>query len=465
MQDSTEKMFIDSWLSYDGLYEISDILEWVKALNEQTSVSITKTMLHKTGWFYEQSSGQIVNNSRSFFQVSGFCQTDTQKKVYREQPIIIQDEIGYLGILSKNINGTLHFLMQAKIEPGNINKIQISPTIQATKSNFMQRHGGSKPAYLDYFVNARSHRVIVDQIQSEQSSRFLKKRNRNIIVMVDDSCTIEESRIHRWMTLGQIKRLMRFDNLVNMDTRTVLSNIPFQFNLDTLKNISEARIADNALFRSIIEGGQSLASTNIYNHINDYKMYSMCTGELVPLFSLKNWSTDVLGDVEEFHDNFQSPFKVIFCDISIDGREVRNWGQPLLEAIGIATFGLFTTVDEGVRYFLVRTIPEIGCFDSLELGPTVQVEAGHEDMSPITDLFFRKYRDNDGVMYNVKLSEEGGRFYHEQNNNVIIEIGMGDLPKLPESYFWLTYNTLNRFVQINNCLNIQLRNLLSLLEL
>ena len=115
--------------------------------------------------------------------------------------------------------------MQAKIEPGNINKVQISPTIQATKSNFFQKHGGSQPAFLEYFLNAKQTNILVDQIQSEQSSRFYMKRNRNIILYVTDY--IVESSTHKWMTLGQIKDLMRYDNLVNMDTRTVLSCIPF----------------------------------------------------------------------------------------------------------------------------------------------------------------------------------------------------------------------------------------------
>ena len=144
--------------------------------------------------------------------------------VVNEQPIILQNEIGYLGILCKEINGVLYFLMQAKIEPGNINKVQISPTIQATKSNFMQVHGGRKPDYLDYFINSDKYQIIVDQIQSEQSSRFYKKRNRNIIIKVNEEVEVLPN--HKWMTLGQIKELMKYDNLVNMDTRTVLSCIP-----------------------------------------------------------------------------------------------------------------------------------------------------------------------------------------------------------------------------------------------
>lgn len=124
----------------------------------------------------------------------------------------------------QGIGGILYFLMQAKIEPENINKVQISPTIQATKSNFIQLHGGRKLAYLDYFVNANKYEIIVDQIQLEQSARFYKKRNRNIIIKVNEE--IEVLPNHKWMTLGKIKELMKYDNLVNMDTRTVLSCIP-----------------------------------------------------------------------------------------------------------------------------------------------------------------------------------------------------------------------------------------------
>ena len=32
--------------------------------------------------------------------------------------------------------------MQAKVEPGNINSIQLSPTLQATRSNYTKAHGG-----------------------------------------------------------------------------------------------------------------------------------------------------------------------------------------------------------------------------------------------------------------------------------------------------------------------------------
>lgn len=204
---------------------LKSITEWISRKNDELKVSIKKNKLTDSEfWFYDKEKGEIRNKNNTFFQIRGLRQYQNGEMLL-EQPILIQDEIGYLGIICKEIDGVLQFLMQAKIEPGNVNKIQISPTIQATKSNFTQKHGGKKPAYLDYFLNASPENIIVDQIQSEQSSRFLGKRNRNIIITVDEDIEVLPS--HMWMTLGTIKQLMKIDNLVNMDTRTVLSCIPY----------------------------------------------------------------------------------------------------------------------------------------------------------------------------------------------------------------------------------------------
>jgi oxidase EvaA len=138
----------------------------------------------------------------------------------------------------------------------------------------------------------------------------------------------------------------------------------------------------------------------------------------------------------------------------------------LFEAEGKATFGLVTCVDNGIRKFLVKATPEVGCFDKIELGPTVMIEASDsvriED--EVAGLFLSDMIAGCNVIYDVMLSEEGGRFYHEENRNVILEICRPSVKNLPEGYFWLDYKTLNQLVQTNNCLNIQLRNLLSLLE-
>ena len=108
---------------------IKKLLTWINSLNEKTKVNIQRNKLSEsTTWFYDENVGSIHNLDNSFFSIIGLKGRINGVNV--EQPIIIQNEIGYLGIICKKIDGQLKFLMQAKIEPGNINCVQLSPTIK-----------------------------------------------------------------------------------------------------------------------------------------------------------------------------------------------------------------------------------------------------------------------------------------------------------------------------------------------
>lgn len=442
------------------LSETKELINWIQERNSNISVDIQKVGLDDiSSWFYDEETGVIRNEKGTFFKITGM-QKRVNNQVILEQPIILQDEIGYLGIICKEFDGEMYYLMQAKIEPGNINKVQISPTIQATKSNFTKQHGGKEPAYLEYFKNASKYKIIVDQIQSEQSARFWGKRNRNIIIEIEEE--IEVLTNYRWMTLPQIKELMKINNLVNMDTRTVLSCLPL-YNISHFKpqGFRYAKlINDFALLSSMISNNEQEELTEIYQYINNYKMFDESRCELVSLSKLQSWK---MKNGELVCDNPYS-FKVVFCEISIQGREVEHWGQPLFEATGIATFGLITCIDNGLRKFLVKAIPEVGCFDKIEIGPSIQREYIYsEEKNDVDILFDQQVELGSGVVFDTLLSEEGGRFYQEQNRNIILEIDKSKLSELPEGYFWTSYKTLNMLVQVNNTLNIQLRNLLAVL--
>ena len=433
---------------------IKKLLTWINSLNEKTKVNIQRNKLSEsTTWFYDENVGSIHNLDNSFFSIIGLKGRINGVNV--EQPIIIQNEIGYLGIICKKIDDQLKFLMQAKIEPGNINCVQLSPTIQATKSNFMQRHGGEKPNYLEFFTASDKYRIIADQIQSEQSSRFLGKRNRNMIIEINEDIMIEVKKNFIWLTLHEIKELMKYKNIVNMDTRTVLSCLPYM-NYDYFDHIRNA-----SLYRSMHYTKYIDEIIEIYHKINDYKMFSDNEMHITKLNSLDNWE---LKDDEIVCKN-EYPFKVIFCDIEIEGREVKRWTQPLFQANGIATFGLIVTEDDGIMKFLVKIQPEIGAFDKIELGPTIQKEAAASFHYDEIEELFKRYLDEErDILFDSILSEEGGRFYHEENRNVIIYINREKLKRLPGDYCLVSYTALNHLNMVNNCLNIQLRNLLSTLE-
>ena len=433
------------------VHSFEELKEWLESRKESQKVSISRVALDDCiPWFYDKDAGQIRNPLWSFFQIAGIkCSYPDEKTL--EQPIILQNEIGFLGIICKKFNGIWHFLMQAKIEPGNINYVQISPTIQATKSNFSRLHGGREPAYLRWFIQMSPENVLADQIQSEQSSRFLGKRNRNVILKTEKE--IEETDAFRWMTLYQLKRFMAIDNCVNMDTRTVLSCIPYVFLEGPLTGYTKE-------FTDSIGTIDRKAIRDLYILANDYKMFKAGKISFLPLTQLREWDMRA----NELVHRDQYPFKVIYCNLEIEGREVTKWNQPLVEALGDAMFGLVCSKSSGILEILVKLKPEIGCHDVVEVGPTIQEEYGSkEKRDEVTSLFFARLTQRKDILIDVVLSEEGGRFYHEQNRNVVMMMNKTDVRFDPSQYVWATVGTLNAMTQINNCLNIQLRNLLTLL--
>ena len=460
MKEQWNNLLFNSWIDKNGNVSTNqEIDEWIAFLNKNIEVTITKNKLDDSNyWFYDHDKGIITNKNNSFFYIQGI-QEYIDDKVVSEQPIIFQNEIGFLGIICSVIDNQLNFLMQAKIEPGNINQIQISPTIQATKSNFTQKHGGKKPLYLEYFIDVDPKHIIVDQIQSEQSSRFFHKRNRNIVIMVDKDIEIHKN--FKWMTLGQIKRLMKFDNIVNMDTRTVISCLPiFPFQNDKQRDFLFNQYKNKEFLNSVFDDNSSKMS-EAFHKLNNIKMFEDKKYKFVKLDELKTWkftSNEI--------SNSNANFKVIFCDIKIDGREVTHWTQPLFEATGIAIFGLITRIHNSKREYLVHLKKEIGCFDTVEFGPSIQFEANEinkKERDIVEDVFFKYLNEEKNIVFDTLLSEEGGRFYHEQNRNIIIDIKENDI-NITDQYIWLDFRTINKMIQFNNVCNIQLRNLMSLLE-
>jgi oxidase EvaA len=374
-------------------------------------------------------------------------------ETFVSQPIIRQNEVGYLGFIGKEINGVLHFLMQAKIEPGNVNNVQISPTIQATKSNFTQKHGGKRPDYLDYFVNVGKYDVVYDGEEPEQCSRFLQKFNRNVVIIVKDQVPVLPN--FCWMTIGQIKELMtNHKNLVNMDTRTVLSCLPYELGQ---KSVSFSYFLRRSIF------GEDLSDALVkclYTFVKKAKYER----KVVRLDLLNNWTIDPWG----LRSKTPFPFSVSYYNIEIQGREVNKWSQPMMVAEGMAFFGLVATIVDDSVCFLIKIKQEIGCAQTACFGPTVQLESTeltNGTLFGIDKLFMSLFDSEKNIVTNVILSEEGGRFYHEENRNVILLVDRGRLPeKMPDGYFLVNYNTIRNLISKYHIVNIQLRNLLSLVK-
>jgi dTDP-4-dehydro-6-deoxy-alpha-D-glucopyranose 2,3-dehydratase len=461
--------FLKSALSFQGVCpSISEAVEWVKRQNDLVNVSVEKTTFNKLkSWSYDERMGNIVHSSGKFFSIDGInIKINLGSKPTWDQPIINQPEIGYLGFIVKEIDGVLHFLMQGKIEPGNVNHVQLSPTLQATRSNYSQIHKGKKPLYLEYFQNAEPHQILLDQLQSEQGARFLRKRNRNIIVKVDEEIPIFDNFL--WLTLGQIKKLMQIDNLVNMDTRTVISGIPFgDFSEDIVDLFyffgSERELGNfqkDFLKSALVKEGGLHSIEEIITFLTKLKSIYDLEVVNIDLKKMKDW---VFTD-RAIHHIEHKYFSVIPVEVEIGNREVVSWNQPMVEPAYEGLCAFVCKKINGVLHFVVQAKLECGNHDIIEFAPTVQCMTGNYRQTGKGVLPFLDYVLNvkkDQIYFDSIQSEEGGRFYKEQNRNLIVIAGDEVDEMLPERYIWMTLNQLYTFLKFNNYLNIQARSLIA----
>ncbi|GAA1865668.1 NDP-hexose 2,3-dehydratase family protein [Actinomadura bangladeshensis] len=417
-----------------------DAADWLAARRRACGARVRRIpFADLDGWSFAADTGDLRHRSGRFFSVTGL--EVVRPTAQWEQPIIVQPEIGILGILAREFDGVLHFLLQAKMEPGNPNLVQLSPTVQATRSNYTKTHGGAAVKYLEYFLRRDRHRVLTDVLQSEHGSWFFRKRNRNMIVEVDEDVPVDDD--FRWLTLGQLGALLHRDNLVNMDARTVLASAPMPY--------SDRR---------------ALSS--------DDGLLSWFTGErarhdvlarLTPLRDVAGWRRDD----HSVHRADHRFFRVMAVSVEGAGREVASWTQPLFEPVGPGIVGFAYRVFDGVPHLLVHARVEGGFLDTAELGPTVQaVPANYAHLPaarrpPFLDLMLNA--DPADIRYSAVHSEEGGRFLNAESRYLIVETGESTTPaEAPPGYHWVTPGQLNWLAGHSRYVNVQARTLLAVLN-
>ncbi|MDG1476212.1 MAG: NDP-hexose 2,3-dehydratase family protein, partial [Vicingaceae bacterium] len=288
------------------------------------------------------------------------------------------------------------------------------------------------------------------------------KRNRNIIIEVSSDVEVKED--FCWLTLGQIKQLLTHDNVINMDTRTVISGISFG-NLETLNDIGSNN--NSTFLHSELDEDNNLHSIEyIISWITKHKAFAELDVKQIPLNSIADWKKDG----EAIYHEACKYFSVIAVRAEIGNREVHSWTQPLVKSAQEGLIAFIIKKINGVYHFLVQAKLESGNFDIIELAPTVQCLTGNyrsgknEYEVEFIDYVLNPEKNNATVLHSSFQSEEGGRFFKEQNKNMIIEVGDDFDVNVPDKYVWMTLHQIKTFIKFNNYLNIQSRSLLSVIK-
>ena len=390
------------------------VLKWIKNQRKKHLLIIKKKdLVNLNNWIFNKK--EIFHKSKKFFKIVGLkIQSNFYKKKDWDQPIIVQNEIGILGII-KNIKNN-KYLLQAKAEPGNINKIQISPTVQATKSNYSRIHGGKSVPYLSYFRGKNKY----FSIQAEQPFRYFNKKNSNIITNISKKIMLDEN--FRWFSKNEINFLLSKKNLINMDTLSVFSSFIKKKKSDSPLNSNE--------------------KINKWKKSLNKKYY--LKSKIINLNLINNWN---LSKKKIFHQS-KNYFSVIGVNVKTNKREVIDWDQPIIKGSKMAFVGYLTKRFKNTTHYLCRYILKPGSkVSTYTCSVNTSKFKGYSKNNDLTNFqkkLISKYFINSRkkIIYDNILSDEGGRFYHSQIRYMACNIDKDDNIRLPESYIWLSQNQI-----------------------
>lgn len=207
---------------------ITPVLKWLKKKRKSPSISVKEVNIKDLdSWYTDSKSGNIHHKSDKFFTMVGIKVSEAKGRevLSWSQPMMKQNECGILGILRQKRNGVMQYLMYAKCEPGSVVNPQFSPTLQATFSNLGKAHGGRKPLFSEYFENGGKGKIVVNVEQIEDPSRFYLKTNRCMIIEIPEGEKIKITKDYIWLTLPQIKKLLKVDRAVNALARAVFGSL------------------------------------------------------------------------------------------------------------------------------------------------------------------------------------------------------------------------------------------------
>ncbi|MDC1068555.1 NDP-hexose 2,3-dehydratase family protein [Candidatus Kapabacteria bacterium] len=373
--------------------------------------------------FEQQDEWQIKDDTIShktggFFHLIGLQLKDKQKLM------LYQPQGAFNGLIFTVKKGQVFLLIQARIEPGNSGIGQFGPTIQSTPANYLRLHGGKQTPYLDYFMGLKPNsKLVFNSTQLDLGERYYQKTKILSYVFVEDELHLHQGMC--WVSLNTIQECLFTDNFLNTDLKSMLGIFDWD---------------------SLLKPDTKTNDTHIELKIPYYK--SDCNSKFIGLSELIDW------DITNHGIEAQNPKEDISAKlfrVKTLTREKMEWYQPLITFSKKGRFILCYKIIENEYYFLLKYGSEFGIPGQFVFQPSFNFYAEDDDflIDPSWNL-----------IHNIIQSEEGGRFYKNENDYQIFEI-INDL-ELKQDQSWFSTKQFKRILLTSNLCSIQLRCIASL---
>lgn len=381
--------------------------------------------------------GALSHVSGGFFSVVGVRFEPSEEGPGSDALYLYQPQSAFNGLLTCDIEGQQHFLLQARAEPGNVGQAQFGPTVQSTPANYLRLHGGKTTPYFEWFSTFRPDlQVLHDSVQLDLGGRYLFKSKRVVVARCPVDIPVLEG--FAWVPARLVNAAVNRSTFLNTDLRALFSLCAWGTAPGHLAPVA------NLVCESLHQPVRAEALAGVVQALQGGAAAGY---RLQDIANMPGWRVADSGIIEV--DGHQG-FDVRYFQIEARRREVARWQQPLIQSRTEGCVRLLCRVVNGVFEVCVRVAAEPGLQTGKALLPShVRYPGAAGPDAAVPGRLLARTRESD----------EGGRFFQDTSAYELVLLD----PLAEADGQWLRVSELRWFLSCSNFCTIQLRVLVSLL--
>lgn len=381
--------------------------------------------------------GALSHVSGGFFSVVGVRLEPSESGPESDALYLYQPQSAFNGLLTCDIEGQQHFLLQARAEPGNVGQAQFGPTVQRTPANYLRLHGGKTTPYFEWFSTFRPDvQVLHDSVQLDLGGRYLFKSKRVVVARCPADTPVLEG--FAWVPARLVNAAVGRSTFLNTDLGALFSLCawdPAPGHLAPVASLVCESLRQPVRAEVLVGVVQALQGGAAAGY------------RLQDIANMPGWR---VADDGIFEVDGHQGFDVGYFQVEACRREVARWQQPLIQSRTGGCVRLLCRVVDGVLEVCVRVAAEPGLQTGKALLPShVRYPGVARPDAAVPGRLLARTRESD----------EGGRFFQDVS---VYELILLD-PLAEADGQWLRVSELRWFLSCSNFCTIQLRVLGSLL--
>jgi oxidase EvaA len=217
---------LESFASPNSDSTDQEVMSWLTDLKCRHHLGIEHLGLSGLSTWRRTANDIASTDPGSLTIVAVDVESASREVVRWTQPMIAAGSHGLVALLTTEIDGVLHALVRARVEPGSADTITLGPTVQSALGVELGGGDGRHKDLFDLVRGAPAEDVPFSCLQSEEGGRFYHVVSEYRIVDIDGGKSLSLPPDCMWLTFQQMQEMVHY-GLLGVEARSLLSCVSY----------------------------------------------------------------------------------------------------------------------------------------------------------------------------------------------------------------------------------------------